>query len=193
MKRFHRFILNAVTALSLLLCAGVVLLWVRSYWREDCVERVHAVYPQISEIDANVVGRLSDISLTSSKGRLWVFIESGYTTSWAEQLDFLRWDWFRWKDLQTQPEDTSWHRVGLAWNHTRGVDTRNGIRNDTRFIAMPHWLPALVLFLLPLLRLIRYRRRRSLALAGHCIKCGYDLRATPDRCPECGTIPGKPV
>ena len=33
------------------------------------------------------------------------------------------------------------------------------------------------------------RRRADLIARGICLACGYDLRATPGRCPECGAVP----
>ena len=35
--------------------------------------------------------------------------------------------------------------------------------------------------------LSKINRRKKLLLAGQCVACGYDLRASPDICPECGT------
>lgn len=54
-----------------------------------------------------------------------------------------------------------------------------------RYVIVPLYAPALLLVMMLVIGWNRRLRRKS---AGACIACGYDLRASPERCPECGTI-----
>ena len=49
--------------------------------------------------------------------------------------------------------------------------------------AVPYWLLLLASLTTPMVRTVRGIRRRA---RGLCRACGYDLRATRERCPECG-------
>jgi hypothetical protein len=57
-------------------------------------------------------------------------------------------------------------------------------RNDADFLYAPF---VLILLTLPAMCAVRTWRRFQRERQGHCRQCGYDLRATPERCPECGT------
>ena len=61
------------------------------------------------------------------------------------------------------------------------------VAHDYRVFSAPYWLMTGTLIAPPVLlrlrrRVVQGRRER----AGLCRECGYDVRATPDRCPECG-------
>ena len=91
-------------------------------------------------------------------------------------------------------------QVGKDWSQRLpeyefvGVKFGGGRGNDGSMLwnlVLPYWLLTSVTAL-PAVTLIgfsirAYRRDRRVR-TGRCRACGYDLRATPDRCPECGTI-----
>jgi hypothetical protein len=84
----------------------------------------------------------------------------------------------------------SWNGLGF---HVYRRDAASGYDGHRSFsIGIPYWSVLLSSGGLPVFALIQFRRqllaarrarRRSL---GQCVRCSYDLRATPDRCPECG-------
>jgi hypothetical protein len=53
--------------------------------------------------------------------------------------------------------------------------------------TIPGWMLILSVAI-PLAVALRVAYRRRQPAAGHCRHCGYDLRATPERCPECGQV-----
>ena len=56
-------------------------------------------------------------------------------------------------------------------------------------VAVPLWLPTLMTLIPPLTVCRRWLVRLGRRRRGLCPDCGYDLRATPDHCPECGAVP----
>jgi hypothetical protein len=81
------------------------------------------------------------------------------------------------------------HEHGLTWKavpyQIAGFGWLSRGRLFQEFVV-PIWFITTVTLLLGIYFLRHATRPIPI---GRCLKCGYDLRATPDRCPECGTIP----
>jgi hypothetical protein len=80
-------------------------------------------------------------------------------------------------------QGTPWRNTtaGFAYKWTSHKLTSG--QSDIIQLRVP-WYALTLLPALPMLRWIRLPRRNA---EGRCRACGYDLRASPERCPECGT------
>jgi hypothetical protein len=88
--------------------------------------------------------------------------------------------------LQSTPPSKRHGFLGFYVSH---LNPKNVI--GASFITLPLWFLA-ALFALPGLLFIPKLRRLRRARAGLCLSCGYDLRATPEKCPECGHVVTSP-
>jgi hypothetical protein len=79
-------------------------------------------------------------------------------------------------------------RFGFDYqNHLYSSPGSRDIYREHWAFVVPHWFVFLLLLLSTNRLLIRYIRKSRWQARGCCLKCGYDLRATPGKCPECGT------
>jgi hypothetical protein len=95
------------------------------------------------------------------------------------RLDELGWG-FRFEAEAIEPYEI---RGGL--NGEKAIITWRKLRYSG--VAAPAWFIAMLAAILPVHWVCQWKRKDRRVKAGLCRKCGYDLRATPERCPECGT------
>ena len=163
-RRPPRLLLNFATAVSLVLCVATLVLWARSYSNPDVLPlpslwRAVALRGQLSVDDQPRFDRDFDRSLAE-----W------------NSLPGLGWRWHRYSPAI--------QREYLVASPPPGFKQPAPVTRHNVPFAAP--MALILTAALPSIRLVRaaraYRRRR-LRL---CPACGYDLRATPERCPECG-------
>jgi hypothetical protein len=104
-----------------------------------------------------------------------------------------------WRESEPFPRSAPLVDDGIiGWNHYIGC---TGIRlfwftdslqppipSQFGMFEISFWWILSATLLLPLAWAAKTLARNHKRLAGICTTCGYDLRATPDRCPECGKV-----
>ena len=166
-------LLNLLTVLSLLLCIAAVALWVRSYWYVDVLRWPGGIVRSVGSHNGILV-------LQSYKPDRDAPYLPWRQTSRGRDPGY---DWRNWGG-------SPWNRSGFGY-----AEGSTAAGNRIRQAVVPHWAVALAAGFLPAAlarRLQGHRRRRRRAKAGLCPRCGYDLRGSPDTCPECGTMAKAP-
>jgi hypothetical protein len=180
MPPVRRRLLNLLTVLSLLLFLTTVMLWFRSYrsfdqycWIDDATGHEGEVVLLYGGVHVARVENMATLALQAN-----LELQTGWTAIPLEssgRAPLFGWQVFYGGRIVVERLNF----LGFQWR-TVTLGTTDAVWS----VRIPLWLPASVSAVLPALWLSKRLRRRR---RGLCPNCGYDLRATPDRCPECGT------
>ena len=160
----RRRLFTIVSAVSLLLCLATLAMWVRSYWRVDRFRTTR-----------------------TSSAQAWLYSANG-------AIVFVRFDGptgsFLPNSALTVLPRSEWRCLGLgASRESMALVNGSQVWDLSEFHikwAFLFWISLGAAILFGHLVIHAIRRWRD-ATHGKCQGCGYDLRATPERCPECGT------
>jgi hypothetical protein len=198
----QRRLVNVLTALSLAAFMAVAWLWAASPWGFDRTDEHRLTVGGDAYFLASRGGGLRVMrqrATTSGPGvetarpdRLgfWQIGPKGALTIATRfgpaepEHRFLGFGWGRAQYRKT----TDWIGVrptGTGWSKPERQIMRYTL--DYAVLAVPYWALLLATGLAPALWLRGRMRRRGRILGGRCARCGYDLRASPGRCPECGS------
>ena len=176
MRRLLHIVLIFLTVLSLLFCLGSAFLWLRGYWRSDGFGWARPQPPG---------GQWTFfLKVASGGGGFWINVG----TQGPMQQDASTPEGWYWTTYGQSPRPYRAVSVTNRWGFGHQIVGAAAVRS--RAFVFPAWLPTALFAVLPLCRLAQAIRRRRRIVEGHCKSCGYDLRATPDRCPECGNVTG---
>jgi hypothetical protein len=172
-----------LNVLVTMLLVAVVALWLRSHLVADVLLWQHW------SADLRGTYRGTFRMVTSGRGVLGIDLTELTTAFPARSQTKSRFEWSRGDASQFRlPDDTFWNRIGFGY--ASQSQTTQGLNDSTvtvRAYWLPYWLLAVVASVVPLrwvtLLVIRARRQRQ----GLCALCGYDVRVSEGRCPECGS------
>jgi hypothetical protein len=196
-KMYHgvmlRNLLKFVAALSVVLCVETCVVWVRSYRTWDSLLFVAPRW---------------HISATTLNGRVvlqrgegfdldYCGIHSGYRSGrmsravGGDESDFTQLPlWLLYPINKRVPSVLKWTGISFG-DGPHDPSYPPGLGHTVLIVPFAYWIGCFAMrptmATLPGLHKILRRRR------GACPACGYDLRATPERCPECGAQTKNPA
>jgi len=183
-RRVLRWLTWFTVSLCILLLGPTLIFWMRSYdsadfWQTRTQESNSRLERSVTLTLASAGGRIGVLNVSRENRhdfstRRWIM------PAYAHQP----WKWESGDPTKVRhmaDTDSFWNKLGFG--------LKVSATSTTRLVSwmVPYWAITLVLVTWPTVFFAWLARRAERRKQGMCDVCGYDLRASTERCPECGT------